>query len=309
MGKLDDKAWSVLLDRIQEGKCTPFLGAGVNDGILPLGRDIAEEWAKKYSYPLGDRSDLVRVAQFLAVTDPLFPKTQILKLLKGRLEKWLTQVDLEEFLKSPEQPLALLADLPLPVYITTNYDDLLVRVLRNRHKDPERELCCWNKYVRDKLEEQGRRSVFESESGFEPTPEKPLVFHLHGHDEVPESVVIAEDDYLEFLVNISRNETLVPPRIQQAMANTSLLFVGYGLADWNFRVLWKLLKSVDRQGQLINVAVQLRPGDPELNQQEAEEYLAKYFDSMKVQVYWGKARNFAAELRDRWEHFKSEGGS
>jgi len=44
----------------------------------------------------------------------------------------------------------------------------------------------------------------------------PVVFHFHGSYEIPESLVLTEDDYFDFLVNISRDEDLIPARIQQA---------------------------------------------------------------------------------------------
>jgi hypothetical protein len=40
---LSDRDWEILLRRIQDGKCTPFLGAGVNDKVLPLGSEIARK--------------------------------------------------------------------------------------------------------------------------------------------------------------------------------------------------------------------------------------------------------------------------
>ena len=74
---LEEKDWTMLLRRIEKGKCTPFLGAGACYGSLPLGGDIARKWAADYGYPLGDCNDLVRVAQFLAVqNDPMFPKEE-----------------------------------------------------------------------------------------------------------------------------------------------------------------------------------------------------------------------------------------
>ena len=42
----------------------------------------------------------------------------------------------------------MLARLPLPVYITTNYDEFMVQALSGQHKDPKRELCQWNELVR-----------------------------------------------------------------------------------------------------------------------------------------------------------------
>ena len=67
--RLEEKDWERLLQRIKDGKCTPFLGAGVSAGKIPVGSQIASEWAKKYDYPMADSYDLIRVAQFVAVTE------------------------------------------------------------------------------------------------------------------------------------------------------------------------------------------------------------------------------------------------
>ncbi len=50
---------------------------------LPLGKDIATQWAGKYNYPLDDTSQLSRVAQFLAIdnNDYLSPKKIIVREL------------------------------------------------------------------------------------------------------------------------------------------------------------------------------------------------------------------------------------
>ncbi len=69
--KLEDEDWDLLLERIKDGNCTPFLGAGACCGKIPIGSQIASEWAKKYDYPMEDSDDLTRVAQFVAVTKTL----------------------------------------------------------------------------------------------------------------------------------------------------------------------------------------------------------------------------------------------
>jgi hypothetical protein len=293
---LEDRDWKLLLGRIKAGKCTPFLGAGACLGALPLGSRIAEKWAGDHHYPMEDCRDLARVAQFLAVQyDPMFPKEEI-------LNRFFTNVAPPDFTE-PDEPHGVLADLPLPMYMTTNYDDFMVRALKSRHKDPKQELCRWNKYVRE------QPSIFESESGFDPTPANPVVFHLHGHKGVPESLVLTEDDYLDFLVNISRDKDLLPPRIQKALAGTSLLFIGYGLADWSFRVLYRgLAMSTESSLRRISVTVQLPPrptNATESLQPQMQDYLDEYFNRMDVRVYWGEAREFAAELRQRWEEFSN----
>ena len=128
--RLEDRDWDILLRRIRDGKCTPFLGAGVNAGVLPLGSEIARQWAAQYKYPLEDGTDLARVAQFLAVSsrDKMFPKEEIVKSFEG--------VAPPDF-SARDDPQGALADLPLPVYMSTNYDDFMAKALKSRGKDPK----------------------------------------------------------------------------------------------------------------------------------------------------------------------------
>lgn len=290
---LEEKDWDTLLRRVRDGKCTPFLGAGACYGVLPLGADIAREWAQRHTYPLADSHDLARVAQFLAVDrgDPMFPKDEIARRFKAA-----GTPDFEQ----PDEPHATLAELPLPVYMTTNYDDFMVQALRHRHKDPKRELCHWNHYLSDEP------SVF-TDPGFEPTPANPVVFHLHGHSGVPESLVLTEDDYLDFLVNVSRDQEILAPRIQRALTGASLLFIGYSLADWSFRVLFRgLVAATERSLRRMSVSVQLPPvatDAPQDQRERVRSYLDAYLDDIEVRVYWGTAREFCGELRQRWKSF------
>lgn len=295
---LKEKDWRRLLDRIEDGKCTPFLGAGVNGGFLPTGSSVSRAWAKEFGYPLDNCDALDQVAEFIAIDqDAMYPKECFIELLHSELAK-IGEPTLGNFLVSPEQPLAVLASLPLPVYITTNYDNLLMRALAAQGKKPRRELCRWNKYLKDV------RSVFDSADGFTPDKDNPVVFHLHGHDDVPESLVLTEDDYLDFLVNVSRARVL-PPQIEQALTGASLLFVGYRLADINFRVIFRgLIGSLDASLRRISISVQHPRKVAEGNSEQVKHYLAKYFKKLEVQVYWGSAEGFAQELGERWRKYK-----
>jgi len=287
---LTEADWDTLLTRISNQKCTPFLGAGVCFGVLPLACEVADKWAKEFGYPLSDCSDLARVAQFLAVErrDFVLPKMKIAELFK--------EIPPPNF-KDPNEPHGVLANLPLPIYITTNYDDFMVQALRSRGKDPKLVLCRWNRYIKD----QKSRPSFESTIKFIPSPANPVVFHLHGYREVPESLVLTEDDYLDFLVNISRDQKLIPPSIQGALSS-SLLFIGYRLADWDFRVIFRgVIGSIENSLSGLNVAVQLPPEDSKIDPKKAQEYLSKYFANTRIQVYWGTAKEFLAELKKRWE--------
>ncbi|HXM49435.1 MAG TPA: SIR2 family protein [Pyrinomonadaceae bacterium] len=299
---LTDNDWAGLLDRIQGGKCTPFLGAGVNYGILPTGATIAADWAREYEYPLKDVGDLARVAQFVAIKldEPMRPKELILSLF----EKTLKGLDLDAKLKDPQNPLAFLAGLPLPVYITTNYDDFMTRALKFAGKTPHSEICGWNPVViqhNNSIPTKGKNRKARAS----PTKDDPLVFHLHGHQDLLQSLVLTEDDYLDFLVEASKQPKMLPPRIQEAVTNSSLLFIGYRLADVNFRVLFRgLLNSLTKGLRSISLAVQLPPEEVSENERaNMQAYLDKYFRNVEVKVYWGEADRFLAELHERWERF------
>jgi len=294
---MNEEDWKVLLGRIKDGKCTPFLGAGVNYKILPLGGQIAREWAEAEQFPLRSSDDLASVAQFIAVKydDKVVPKDRILERLAQEARPDFSQAD--ERLDC----LRALAELPLPVYLTTNYDDLMVEALRHTEprKNPRREICKWHAGL------ESVPSVFAATQVYEPDHANPVVFHLHGSDQLVDSLVLTEDDYLDFLVNISRNQELLPSRIQRALTEASLLFIGYRLRDINFRVIYRgLVQSMDGSRRRLSITVQMKPPDEHAGDAEAaEHYLTEYFKDLKVRVYWGTAKDFAKELRDRWKKF------
>ncbi len=288
MVSLTDKDWNLLVKAIKNQRCTPFLGAGACFGVLPLGGDIARRWAAEYEYPFDDSFNLIKVAQFLAVESyPMFPKDEIVQMFKD--------LNASPDFSNEHEPHRVLAGLPLPVYLTTNYDDFMSRALTRQHRDPKREICRWNTLTRN------IPSRFDD--GYEPTPANPVVFHLHGHTELPSSIVLTEDDYFDFLVNVSREPLLIPQRIQKALTETSVLFIGYGLADWNFRVLLQGLSRFMEKGLgRTHIAVMMPPNVPnsETQQKKAQEYLSQYYQNIDVQVFWGTANDFCAELGARW---------
>jgi len=284
-----DSDWLLLMRRIAGGACTPFLGAGACHGTLPGGSEVAARWADEHAYPLDDGHDLARVAQYIGVRqdDAMYPKELISAELAG-----VGPPDFDD----EHEPHAVLARLPLSIYMTTNYDDFMAAALRHAGKQPRREICRWN--ASPAVREQ---PTHLDDGALPPSAANPVVYHLHGHLDVPESLVLTEDDYLDFLVAVSRDDGLLPHQIQRALAGTSLLFVGYRLSDWDFRVIHRGLVMAGEQSlRRLSVTVQLPRADP------ARAYLDKYFGAMKVRVYWGSATDFMRELQARWQAFADD---
>src|SRR5215213_1672333 len=75
----DDGHYRLIAHRILDGAVVPFLGAGVNlcgrpDGVswlrgryLPSGEELAAYLAGENDYPYRDRTDLLRVSQYVDV--------------------------------------------------------------------------------------------------------------------------------------------------------------------------------------------------------------------------------------------------
>jgi hypothetical protein len=237
----------------------------------------------------------MEVAQYGATTvDSLSPKNAVQAILRA--------ATLPDFSASA-QPHGILACFPLTVYLTTNYDDYMEQALAARGRTPVTEICRWNSGLRNRPS-----SLLDT-----PTPDvgRPVVYHLHGHIDDPDTFVLTEDDYLDFMVNLRRFESaaqsvqVLPPKIDELISSTSLLFLGYGLRDWNLRVLLRaLIQSADVSSQKLSVSVQLAPDDSmvvAMGRDRAIQYLEAYFDDLKIVVYWGTVEEFLAELRGHWD--------
>ncbi len=97
------------------------------------------------------------------------------------------------------------------------------------------------------------------------------IFKIHGtivrRDPEWDSFVITEEDYVEFLSRLTTS-TAIPPIFFPALRERSFLFMGYGLRDWNLRVLLrnlsKRLSSARRTGDdeddvRLSWAIQMKP--------------------------------------------------
>ena len=283
---LEAHDFDMLLDRIGKGGCVPILGPGINLDTHFTAPQIARRWAQQYDYPFGDLNDLTRVAQFLAVNyDQMFPR--------DLLSSDLRDLPFRENVSSDE-PIPVLARLPLTLYITTAYDDFLQRRLIKEMKDPRSEYCRWNKQL---LEEM------KSEYDYRPSVASPLVYHLHGLISVPQSVVITEQDHLDYLANISSDPNILPIPIRRAFSSSTLLFLGFNIGSWEFQVLITMLKPyLDTSLARAHFCVQLPPVPAEAEASQVtriQRYFARYFEDRNVKIYWGSVSDFLVDLNKR----------
>jgi hypothetical protein len=313
---------------------------------LNIIEELAYLWGRSegVNYPLTDGFQIARVAQFhsLAQEFPAIAKADYLSFLQRmllnvaasleqdsedeeemafieqlRTERSLTfsqivaELDFPRFSQDKEDPLRVLARMPLKIYLTTSYHNFLERELEAADKRPRSRLCFWNIQPDDVAPE------FRPSLDYQPDEDEPVVYHLLGMEQYPESLVLSEDDYLNLLWALARDAPgsshrgsgIIPPYLEAELREASLLLLGYRLQDWDLRVLFRgLLRG--RQGGVRpkwpSTAIQLNLADQPLiqNEKQAEIYLQQYFKQIALDVHFGDSDEFIYQLGGEWQNWR-----
>jgi hypothetical protein len=311
--------WSAILTSAKSKQLTPILGAGMYEPMLGPWRELASQMADKHGFPLEPfyRESLPQVTQYLLVSQDLntlfsemngyFRKAVQARFTSGLSEELKADsADLQALMlsagkelrqKDPNEQHQVLARLKLPVYITTNADNLMEDALKEAGVDPKMEICPWS----DRFYSP---SVFEG-SGYNPTPEQPLVYHLFGHISVPDSMVLTEDDYFDFLRGVTSNKDLIPPRVRSALTNASTMFLGFQLDDWSFRFFFHSMlnpETLKVRARYSHIGVQVELDETRnISPKRARKYLEKYFGGSVITIFWGSSGDFLSELNKRFK--------
>ena len=241
--------------RVEKGECILFLGAGVHcpppEGSPyeypeaerpPLGGELAVRLAERCNFadasPQASPTALQRISLYYEINES-----------RQALVREIT--DAVDNRTRPSPALRALARLNFPLVITTNYDRLFERALIDANKQP---------YV----------GLYESEPNptvdcpHDPTSDRPFVFKIHGDISRPESIVITDEDYIQFILRMSHDGSYhpIPMMLKYHFTRWPTLFVGYSLLDYNLRLLFKTLRwKVDRSMFPDTYAVDIAP-DP-----------------------------------------------
>jgi hypothetical protein len=306
--------WRSVCASVRAGKFIPILGPELGDDLFGGTQELAQELAERHGFPLDsrDRGDLAKVAQYIAVEqkrsyvcDAVQNQflEQLSRHLAGRrggqgLTSLSTLLDaaVAQCQADPSHPYRLIAELPASIYLNASYQPMLLRMLRTEGKDPEPVFTTWRgEDVPRKPEPKNAK----------PTPDNPWVYHVFGLFGKPDSLVLTEDDFLDYLIAEARLNLLLPALVGQLM-QSSLLFLGFRLDDWRFRALFRMI--VTRQGtrtlrDRAHVGVQVNPGDWSVaDAGKARKYIESYFHggdgAPEISIYWGTPRDFLTQLRE-----------
>ncbi|HEY5754038.1 MAG TPA: SIR2 family protein [Chthoniobacterales bacterium] len=229
--------------------------------LLPKGDELARYLAEKFEYEdAATNWDLMRVSQFAEVMQGSGPLYETLQELFARdyqptpLHRLLARVP------------ALLRErgigVGLPLIITTNYDEVLEAAFYDQHEPfdlvsylirheghsgkfwhlPQAHEHFAASRQPTALLEGAPWQLIESPNTYAkfPTDGRTIIFKIHGAVDRAgadqSSFVITEDDYIDYLARMDFANPL-PKLLALKMKFARLLFLGYGLRDWNLRVV------------------------------------------------------------------------
>ena len=322
-----------IADSLREGKVIPFLGAGVNFGtrpadaawderastFLPSGAELSRYLAHRANFPsddLRERGDLAKVASYFVDT---IARSGLRLRLQGIFAREYAPTPIHVYLaelarKSPEA----IAEQPNDpgaalLIVTTNYDDLLERAFQQLNRPYDLVI-----YPTDR-NDIAASVLWWPHGALEPEAVLPnqlcidlkttnVIYKMHGSVDQGkrsmDSFVITEEDYIEFLSRMTTNSA-VPAQFMRYFRERHFLFLGYGLGDWNLRVVLRNLHNVlpsetteadgvvqprveEGEGDLTSWAIQSQPS-------ELEEALWR---ARKVRIYNQDINHFVEGLRE-----------
>lgn len=303
--------WESICNKVREGRFCPILGPELGEELFGATQEQATRLADKYNFPLSSngRSDIAKVSQFVSVDRGREHACEALAtdhvrrlggVYPGELPA-LLQGSVDACRANPESPYTLLAakELAASIYLNASYETLLLRVLKAEGKNPEPVFGAW-RGAEVVQKPQPKNAI--------PTADSPWVYHIFGVFGRPDTMVLTEDDFFDYLIASSRLNLLLPALLSKLM-ESSLVFLGFRLDDWRFRVLYRLI--VTQQGAAAlsgrcHVGVQVNPGEQSLaDVNRAVRYMTKYFqgshsaNAPNISIYWGSPSDFLEQLRQQ----------
>jgi hypothetical protein len=304
----------VIWNRLKRGRVVPFLGAGASltarppgacwdpdhPASLPSGAELSRLLAEETSFPFSRPNDV----DDLATVSSYYCDMNGRRVLRERLRELLVG----DYPCSPLHHFLASLDVPL-VFVVTNYDTLLEQaflaagrpydlVIHPADRSDYANAVLW--WPHGAAEPQFREpNRLEQDIDLARTN---VIYKMHGSvcRDTPrwDNFVITEDDYIDFLSRMTTH-TAVPSLFSADFRDKSFLFLGYGLRDWNLRVV---LKNLGREQAMRTEAQGDAPEDDELPrswaiQRNPSEFERRLWEARGVSIFDVDIDEFIGKLR------------
>jgi hypothetical protein len=198
-----------LIDDFRKGHAAVFVGAGASLASgLPSWQGLVTELAPTLELT-GDLPNGLFSPQLLLNVPQFYENRLGRRDLQNKIESLFSN-------KRPSRIHELIAELPTELFYTTNFDELLEDALRLCDRGSPAVIADEGD-ARDRVDYRGVQ-----------------VRKLHGTLSSPRTLVLTRRDYATF----SRESSLMLDALRRHLAEHAFLFVGYSLADPDFRAVF-----------------------------------------------------------------------
>jgi len=276
--------WSQLLSRLKKRELIPVVGPDAirledDDGSCTLDTFLARRVARYLGLEPGEAPTLHAVAcRYLKEAG------QIDDVYAAVNDVYASDVVARTPVQVPEALRKLARIDAFPLYVTTTFDDLLLRAL-NQERFGGRELTTSLAYAPKRMDDLS--VPLDRLQG-------PVVYHLLGRVSALPEYAVTEEDTLEF-VHTLQSATKGLEKLLAALRTHSILLIGSGYPDWLMRFFLRLAKG-DR------LLVASKPEfvvDTRSRNDPALGHFLRHF-SAQTKVFPGGALEFVDELSARW---------
>lgn len=312
--------YGIIRNELLKGRVIPFLGAGASlqprdmDKVpwrtpanaartrwsvsyIPSAPELAQHLADEAQFP-DQQKELAKVAQYFGAVSG---RDILCEMLNEIFDHDHPYTSLHTYLAGVAKNTPLLI-------LTTNYDDLIERAFQDEGtpydlvvhtSDPNLgENLLWWQHGQAEPQQELAKNITSD-------PDKvSVIYKMHGavdrRRKQLEQYVITEDDYIDFLGRMI-NQSAIPDVFAEPLQSRRFLFLGYGLYDWNLRVvLSRIEKQFRRPNQRIKSwAIQLKPNPVE----------QKLWEGRNVEVFYQDIGQFVAALQGLAEGPPADAGA
>lgn len=275
---------------LKDKKCLGLTRLDLMNKCLPRAAELACYLAWQSQFPEKESPDLTKVAQYY----------EVVNLGRGALEEDLHLIFNQDYETNSLHE--LLADYPVPLIVTTNYDNLIEKAFRAKGRpydiviqpqDPSSDNILWLPYdSTEHVSTQANKLYIDLDA-------TTVIYKMHGtanrSGNVKDQYVITEDDYINFLTRMTQTK-VVPHIFTPHLEKHPFLFLGYSLNDWNLRVVlnrieqdYSKVKNLSKVNAVKSWAIQYEPSLLE----------KKFWEKRGVVVFDMRISDFVKELRGK----------
>jgi TIR domain/SIR2-like domain len=274
IGAMRDGDWTSLTSSIENGRCILMLGPGAFiadfDGeVLPVGVALAR-FIKERLGPEHANLDPFKpwsVAQAAVATEDASTVTRW-------AEEFYEQYD------TVSDALKNLASLPFQLVINTSVGLSAEKAFHDAKSQTYADYYDRTGQAREHLPD--------------PSTDAPVVYNLFGSVAHPSSMILSENDRLDFLISIISENPPLPPKLTSTLCDPrqSFLFLGFNLGQWQLKMLmYAVLRRVQRDNK--SFALELQRDDLD------EDAILFYLSGHKVHFVDVDLSTLTNELRTR----------